>query len=173
MTELVLALKPFSNLVFLTLALVTPVVILLMVRFFSTSRSIRIRLGARIELSLFLLLTGSAHFVSPEQMSLMLPGWVPQRLALIYLTGALELSLAAGLLVRGWEKPLGAIVVAMMFVFLPANIYAAWYHLPFGGNEIGPAYLWVRIPYQVFVVCWALWATGWTASKVGLSAESA
>lgn len=167
MNEFILTLKPFSNLLFLTLALVTPVVFLLMLR------KTRIRPGARIGLSLFLLMTGSAHFLSSEQMSLMLPDWLPLRLTLIYVTGALELTLAAGVLVRRWEKTTGAAIVVMLLVFLPANIYAAWHGLPFGGNELGPAYLWVRIPYQVFLVCWALWATGWIGPKSSLNFDGA
>jgi uncharacterized membrane protein len=51
-------------------------------------------------------------------------------------------------------------VATTLIIFPPANIYASINSLSFGGNEIGPAYLLVRVPYQVFLVIWTLWATG-------------
>jgi uncharacterized membrane protein len=48
----------------------------------------------------------------------------------------------------------------MLVAFLPANIYTALNSLPYGGAEMGPSYLLVRVPYQLFLVWWTVWATG-------------
>jgi uncharacterized membrane protein len=97
----------------------------------------------------------------PEQMASMLPEWVPQRVALIHVTGLLEIALALGLWISAWTRVVGICIAAMLLLFLPANIYAACSSLPFGGHELGPAYLLVRVPYQLLVIAWVLWATGW------------
>jgi uncharacterized membrane protein len=149
------SLQPFQNLIALTLALVAPLAVLALLRFNDR------RWAARIGLTLFLLMTSSAHFLSTDRMALMLPEWTPQRPLLIYLTGLLELGLAAGLWVPGWTKIAGGLIAAILLLFLPANIYAAWNSLPFGGNVLGPTYLWFRVPLQFFFMFWALWATGW------------
>ena len=44
----------------------------------------------------------------------------------------------------------------MLVIFLPANVYAAWNGLHFGGNVVGPTYLLLRVPYQLFVVLWTV-----------------
>ncbi len=91
---------------------------------------------------------------------LMLPDWVPARLPLIYATGVLEVALAIALWLPGLVQKVGWAIVIMLIVFLPANIYAAITSLPFGGADMGPSYLFVRVPYQLFLVWWTLWATG-------------
>jgi uncharacterized membrane protein len=60
----------------------------------------------------------------------------------------------------------------MLVIFLPANIYASFDSLPFGGNQIGPAYLFVRVPYQIFLVLWTAWATGLTRKNAGRTPAS-
>ncbi|HYX71759.1 MAG TPA: hypothetical protein VE732_03240, partial [Nitrososphaera sp.] len=42
---------------------------------------------------------------------------------------------------------------------LPANIYSAINRVDFGGHGIGPAYLLVRVPFQLFVIWWIYFAT--------------
>lgn len=147
------SLLPLKNLFFLTLALVSPLAVHAFLHVGDR------RLWGRIGLALFLVMTSSAHFLSTERMTLMLPEWVPQRVLLIHLTGVLELALAATLWVPGWTKFAGVAIACMLVIFLPANAYAAWNSLPFGGNALGPAYLLLRVSYQIFVVLWTLWAT--------------
>ena len=44
--------------------------------------------------------------------------------------------------------------IAMLVVFFPANVYAAVVHAPVGGHALGPAYLLVRAPVQLFMIGW-------------------
>lgn len=159
--DLIDKLQPFGNLIFLTLALVLPLAYFGLPRQVRGTRSWDSRFHARVGLTLILFIWSSAHFMSAERLTHMLPDWVPHRLMLIYLTGALELALAVFLWLPSWTRWAGAAIVGMLVLFLPAIVYAAWSSLPFSGNVLGPAYLLVRVPYQLFVAIITLWATGW------------
>ena len=41
--------------------------------------------------------------------------------------------------------------------FFPANVYAAFKHIPMSGNEWGPIYLLVRGPLQATIIAWVYW----------------
>jgi uncharacterized membrane protein len=92
-------------------------------------------------------------------MSAMLPSWVPYRASIIYLTGVLELLGAIGLWLPGLTKVTGLFLILMLISFLPANIYSAIDRVEFGGHGAGPAYLLVRVPFQLFLIWWTHWST--------------
>jgi len=48
----------------------------------------------------------------------------------------------------------------MLLALLPANIYSALHRVDFGGHGAGPAYLLVRVPFQLFAIWWTYFATG-------------
>ena len=54
----------------------------------------RFALSGRIAMAAMLVVTGIAHFVFAEGMSLMLPDFVPYKFELVYFTGVLELMAA-------------------------------------------------------------------------------
>jgi uncharacterized membrane protein len=122
---------------------------------FETAATIRARIG----ISLFFAFTALGHFVRAEEMSAMLPPAVPYRLPIVYVTGILELLGATVLWVPGLLRPTGTCLILMLVCFLPANIYSAIYRIDFGGHGAGPAYLLVRIPFQLFLMWWIYWAT--------------
>jgi uncharacterized membrane protein len=113
---------------------------------------------ARIGLSLFFAFTALGHFVRTEAMAEMLPPSVPNRLELIYLTGVLELLGAAGVWAPRLRRLTGVCLILMLLGVLPANVYAAVNRVAFGGHELGPAYLLVRVPFQLLVVWWVYFA---------------
>jgi uncharacterized protein (DUF2141 family)/uncharacterized membrane protein len=158
-----LSLQPFRNLIMLTLVLVLPLLVCAGLRRWLGPWASDSRRLARFGLTLLLFMTSSAHFANAAQMMLMLPDWVPARMAIIYATGVMEIALAIGLWVPGLTQRVGVAIALMLVCFLPANIYSAMIALPFGGAEIGPSYLLVRIPYQLFLVWWTFWATGFFA----------
>jgi uncharacterized membrane protein len=158
---LIEALRPWQNLIVLTVVLAGPVLVSAALRALPRLSDVDLRTAGRVGITLFLLMTASAHFLRPDQLAIMLPEWVPERIALVYATGVLEIALAIAVWIRPWVQIVGVGIAIMLLLFLPANIYAAWNSLPFGGNELGPPYLLVRVPYQFFVIGWVLWATGW------------
>ena len=157
--DVLLQLKPYRNLVALSAILLFPVVVIYpLLRLFG-SRVTSVRAMARAGISLFLLATGSAHFLAAERMMLMLPGWLPARTEIIFATGVLEVVLALALWIPQWRRRSGIAIALMLIAFLPANIYAALNSVPFGGNQMGPAYLYVRLPYQAALILWIAWAS--------------
>lgn len=101
--------------------------------------------------------TGIGHFVQTEQLSWMLPEWVPQKFFLVYATGVLEFAIAAGLIIPGTRRLSAVAAIIVLIAFFPANVYAAFQHIPMSGNEWGPIYLLLRGPMQLAIIAWIYW----------------
>ena len=123
-------------------------------------RALRLSRGARarVGLTLFFAFTALGHFVMTEEMAAMLPPSVPYRVGVIHLTGLFELAGAAGVWVPRLRRPTGICLIVMLLCVLPANVYAALNRVAFGGHEAGPAYLLVRVPFQLLVAWWVYFA---------------
>jgi len=129
---------------------------------FVTRRSPDHRRAGRVALAAVFLLTGVAHFVNTGALAAMVPPVLPGAVAIIYVTGGLELAIAAALVIRPapW---LGWALAVFLVVLLPANIYSAVAEVGVGGH--GALYLLFRIPLQLVFIGWSLACTGaarWT-----------
>lgn len=87
----------------------------------------------------------------------MLPGFVPFRSAVVYLTGVLEIFFAVGLFFPAYRSVTALLLIVFLILVLPANVYASIKHLDyqkatFDGNGIN--YLWFRIPLQILFIVW-------------------
>lgn len=124
-------------------------------------RSVRadFSLRGRIGLTAVFCFTGIGHFVKVGPMAMMLPDWVPARVSIVYLSGALEILLAVALLVPGMKRKIGIVIILMLIAFLPVNIYAAVNRIPMGGHAWGPVYLAIRIPLQILLIGWTYYFT--------------
>jgi uncharacterized membrane protein len=111
-------------------------------------------LRGRISLAVLLIFTGTSHFYKTQEMALMLPGYLSYKSEIIYMTGVLELLGAIGILIPRVRRLAGACLILMFIGFLPANVYAAYKHVDFGGHAYGPIYLLFRIPLQLFFIWW-------------------
>ena len=114
-------------------------------------------LSARIAMSVMLLFTAAAHFAFPGGMVKMLPGFIPFKMAIVYLTGIIEFAAAIGLQMANLRVLTGWLLIIFFILVLPANIYAAINHIDYqkGTTEgKGPNYLWFRIPLQVVFNLW-------------------
>jgi uncharacterized membrane protein len=124
-----------------------------------TDREVDLHNAGAIGLTLLFILTGIGHFTDTASMAQMLPSWVPARVGIIYLSGVLELVIAAGFLSCRFRRVTGCIAATMLVLFFPANIYAAIYHVPQGGHVWGPVYLLIRAPLQLSIFIWVYWFT--------------
>lgn len=121
-------------------------------------------LGGVVGLSIAFTFFGIGHFVMTEEMTWMLPQWMPHRAVLVYLTGLLEFSLALALLIPALRRIAGSLCIVVLVIFFPANVYAAFNHVDFGGHAWGPIYLVVRAPLQILLIAWAYWfAVCWSS----------
>lgn len=137
--------------------MITPLIMLALM--ISPWLALRSRNAAAFGLGLLFIFTGVGHFVQTGPMAQMLPEFVPSRVALVYLTGILEFVIAAGFFVPATRRIAGWGAAAVLVLFFPANIYAAFAHVPVGGHAWGPVYLLIRAPLQAAIVAWAWWFT--------------
>jgi uncharacterized membrane protein len=147
------------TLLFLLLLLITPYLTLSLAERWIPAWKIAPAARARVGLSLFFTFTSIGHFIRTEEMSAMLPSSILYRVELIYVTGALELLGAIGVWIPGLMRLTGLCLILMLIGLLPANIYSAMHRIDFGGHAAGPAYLLVRVPFQLFVIGWTYLAT--------------
>lgn len=114
-------------------------------------------LSGRIAMSATLVFTAVAHFAFTKGMAMMLPGFIPCKTGIVYLTGVIEMAAAIGLFIPNFRVITAWLLIAFFILILPANIYAAMKHIDyqkgtFDGN--GPTYLWFRIPLQILFIVW-------------------
>lgn len=147
------------QLLFLLLLLLVPYLVLTLAARSVSGFRIAPASRARVGLTLFLLFTSLGHFLRTEEMAAMVPPALPYRVETIYVTGILELLGAAGVWVPGLTRLTGLCLILMLVCLLPANIYSAVNRVDFGGHGAGPAYLIVRVPFQLFVIWWTYFAT--------------
>jgi uncharacterized membrane protein len=147
------------TLLFLSLLLVGPYLILTLAGRWISSLRMAPASRARVGLSLFFAFTAIGHFIRTEEMAAMLPASVPYRVEMVYVTGVLELLAAIGVWLPRVRKLTGVLLILMLIGLLPANIYSAINRVDFGGHEAGPIYLLVRLPFQLFVIWWTCFAT--------------
>lgn len=147
------------QLLFLLLLLVAPYLILTLAGRWVTGLKIAPSARARVGLTLFFIFTSIGHFVRTEEMAAMVPPFIPYRVELIYFTGVLEFLGAVGVWIPRLTRLTGLCLILMLMCLLPANIYSAVNRVDFGGHGVGPAYLLVRVPFQLFVMWWTYFAT--------------
>lgn len=111
------------------------------------------------------------HLVKTEGMVEMLPPWVHFRLALVYMTGLLELLIGVALFMPRYQLLAAKLAIAVFIIFFPANVYAALNGIGLGGHQWGPVYLLIRGPLQLILITWAyfLCVKGHNKSKVRFS----
>jgi uncharacterized membrane protein len=155
------------QLLFLLLLLIGPFLFITLLPRWGPRFNVRPSVRARVGLSMFFAFTAIGHFIKTEEMAAMLPPSVPYRVELIYSTGMLELLGAIGVWIPKLMKLTGLCLIVMLIAVLPANIYSAFNHVPFGGHESGPTYLLVRVPFQLLVIAWTYFATeqSWLRTK--------
>ena len=127
----------------------------LVLRFFLPA--VNPKMAGTIGLSVMLLFTSIGHFKFSKGMAKMLPAFVPNRSAIVFGSGILEIGFAIGLLLTATRMVTGWVLILFFLAILPANIYATTQHLNYETGEAngpGLAYLWFRIPFQLLLLGW-------------------
>lgn len=106
----------------------------------------------RITIAIFTL-SGILHLVNPNAFIWLMPPWLPEPIALIYLSGVFELVAAVGLILKKpWAGWLAAITLLGIW---PANIWFAFSVLD-SGNVWLIAAAWFRLPLQLPLIYYSV-----------------
>ena len=101
-------------------------------------------------------LAGTMHFLAPKPFVGIVPRQLPARYALVYASGAVELTCAAGLVVPRTRRKAGWATVALLVAVFPANIQMAvdaLRHAHSVGYRAGTI---ARLPLQIPLIGWAI-----------------
>jgi uncharacterized membrane protein len=119
------------------------------------------RRAARLGMAAAMVFAGAAHWFMPGPFVQHLPSWVPAAETLVLVSGGIEIVLGAALLARQPVRRFAGLALAGYLVAVfPANVYVAVAAVDVDGQP-GGWYPWLRLPFQVLFVAWALWSTGW------------
>lgn len=112
------------------------------------TRTQRPRAWAPKTLAALFSLSGVVHFVRPEIFTPLIPSWLPEPTAVVYVSGAAELICAYGLITRRrWAGPASA---ALLLAVWPGNLQMALDATSENGLDSPQAVIaWLRMPLQI------------------------
>jgi uncharacterized membrane protein len=138
--------------------LVISFLVLRAVGFLGVRRLSSWREAGLLAVMIMFLFTGFTHFTPMKHdYALMLPGFVPMKVWVIHLTGALQILGAIGLLVPRTRRLAGISLALLLVAMFPGNVYAALNDVPFRGEP--PTPLWLRTPIQLLFIGMVLWTS--------------
>ena len=114
---------------------------------------------ARLVLALMFTTAGILHFTHINKFVQIVPPFIPQPKAMVYISGVFEILGAIGLLIPRYEQLAGFGLVLLLIAVLPANIYMAVTNIQLGGILNNQTLQWIRIPFQGVLIWWVLWCT--------------
>lgn len=117
----------------------------------------RTRRFALLTIAPFFLLAGLNHFADPAFYLAMMPPYLPAHGALIAITGVLEIAGGAATLFPRFRCEAGRGLAGLLVAVVPANLHVALNPDIF--PDLSVAVLWARLPAQVLLIAWCLWAT--------------
>ncbi|MES2488166.1 MAG: hypothetical protein V4607_00140 [Pseudomonadota bacterium] len=100
---------------------------------------------------------GIGHFVATDFFVSIVPPYVPEPRAMVYISGVFELLGAIGILFARWRSLAGIGLVVLIIAVTPANIYM-WQN-PALFPDFTPMMLNVRMVIQVLLIACVIWST--------------
>ena len=104
---------------------------------------------------------GVLHLALPAPFAAVIPAYLPHHRLLVLVSGVAEVAGGVGLQVPMLRKAAAWGLAALFVAVFPANVDMAL-HPPHG---IPAWLLWLRLPFQVPLIAWALWAGGVTTRR--------
>ena len=102
---------------------------------------------------------GTLHFLHPGVYVRIIPPFIPQPEAMVWISGMAEIAGGIGLLIRPLRRAAAWGLVALLVAVFPANIYMAASHIQVTDHPLPGILLWARLPLQFVLIWWVLWAT--------------
>ncbi len=118
--------------------------------------------SARYALAVMFAFTATAHFNKMRHdLARMIPSFFPRPQLLVYITGALELLGALGLLLPKFRSTAGVCQILLLIGMFVANVNAALQGIKLRGKPVTS--LWLRTPMQILFIALLWWSTRLTA----------
>ncbi|GHO48226.1 DoxX family protein [Ktedonospora formicarum] len=112
--------------------------------------------AATYALALFFIFVAASHFASMKKdLVNMVPDWLPNPLAIVYVTGVLEVLGAVGLLLPMTRMAAGICLALLLIAMYPANLNASRKQIPLRGKP--PTPFWLRLFMQIIYIGLCLW----------------
>ena len=111
------------------------------------------------------LVTGTMHFTAAERFLAMMPPWLPWHRELVYASGGFEIVGALGLLVPAARRWAAVGLAALLVAVSPANLHVVLSGGHVEGLPEGSWYYWLRLPFQLVFIGWALWVARCTTKQ--------
>lgn len=99
---------------------------------------------------------GVFHFVRPGAFARIVPPFLPNPRALVYVSGVAEIVGGLALLIPALRPWAGLWLVALLVAVFPANVYMALAPER-AGFGLAPVWLWLRLPLQLVLIAWVWW----------------
>jgi uncharacterized membrane protein len=106
---------------------------------------------------LWFFIGGITHFTRPAFFLAIMPPYVPFHLAAVYVSGALEILFALGLLLPATRAWSGVLLILLTLAVTPANVHM-WLN-PQLFPDVTEAALSVRLVVQVLLIALIWWST--------------
>lgn len=136
----------------LIIFIVSFAIVFLLDKFFFKRLSLSFK--GRFAMAVMLVFTAIAHVTHTEEMVQMLPDFLPLKKEIVYFTGLIEIAAFIGLLLPKWSMLTSILLILFLLAILPANIIGSLKQVNLGGMQNGIAYLFFRIPLQLFFIGW-------------------
>ncbi|MFE4104800.1 DoxX family protein [Almyronema epifaneia] len=113
----------------------------------------------RVVLAVCIVVAGALHFLASEPFVKIVPAALPYPLALVYISGVIEIGLGLALLVPALSQLAAWGMIALFIAVYPANINMAVNHIHLAGVPDGNWFHAIRLPFQFVLIAWAYWYT--------------
>ena len=125
-----------------------------------------VKTGVRYVTGLFFVYVGVLHFVTPAVFVGIVPPYLPEPLALVYISGVFEILGGIGLLIPRVRRLAAWGLLALLVAVYPANIHMLVNDVYLEDMPRERWILWARMPFQFVFAIAVSWTGGiWPRSK--------
>ena len=111
----------------------------------------------KVALALLMIVAGVIHLVKPNVYLPIIPSFIPFQLAVVYISGLVEIVIGVLLLLKKKYAKIGAVgFLLLMIVFLPIHILDALADQPAIGTHT-VAYIRIVVQFVIIALAWKLY----------------
>jgi uncharacterized membrane protein len=103
---------------------------------------------------------GVMHFVITGAYVRIMPPWIPLHREMVLLSGVFQIAGGVGLLVPRTRRGAAAGLVLLLVAVFPANVQMLLNARAAGASSTAQTLLWARLPLQLALIAWVLFAAG-------------